>query len=111
MTELNTTLSQSELNYLKDLVNSGDRAGYYVAYYNMTGSDQSIEQARQWGRSKLKIKIRNYFQIFNTIILHRPRLAPGWREAGFLFRHSENFFGRMAFAPQGHSKRNVSISI
>jgi len=46
MTELTNALTKAELDYLEDLLNSGDRAGYYIAYYNMTGSDQTLEQAQ-----------------------------------------------------------------
>jgi VCBS repeat-containing protein len=39
-------LSGGELAYLDKLVGAGDRGGYYLAYYNMTGSLQAIEQAK-----------------------------------------------------------------
>lgn len=39
-------LSTAELTYLEQLMKAGDRGGYYLAYYNMTGSLQAIEQAK-----------------------------------------------------------------
>jgi trimeric autotransporter adhesin len=45
-TEGRIALSQAELAYLQSLLNAGDRPGFYMAYYNMTGSEQAILQAQ-----------------------------------------------------------------
>ena len=41
-------LSQEEQDYLKSYLEAGDRAGFYIAYYNLTGNsnDQAIQQAQ-----------------------------------------------------------------
>ena len=41
-------LSQEEQDYLKSFLEAGDRAGFYIAYYNLTGNsnDQAIQQAQ-----------------------------------------------------------------
>ncbi|MEW6166909.1 MAG: hypothetical protein AB1651_04335 [Pseudomonadota bacterium] len=38
-------LSDLELGYLQNFVQAGDRGGLYSAYYNMTESDQTVQQA------------------------------------------------------------------
>ena len=40
------TLTQQEINELEELIESGDRTGYYVRYYELTGSEQTLMQAR-----------------------------------------------------------------
>ncbi|BAY73408.1 hypothetical protein NIES23_62360 (plasmid) [Trichormus variabilis NIES-23] len=39
-------ITQAELDYLWSFLDRGDRGGYYVALYNMTGNDQALEQAQ-----------------------------------------------------------------
>ena len=39
-------LTQQQFNQLQDLFNKGDRTGYYVKYYEFTGSDQTLEMAK-----------------------------------------------------------------
>ena len=39
-------LTDDELKYLESFLAAGDRAGFYVAYYNMTGSKQAVQQAQ-----------------------------------------------------------------
>ena len=65
ITVVKSPLQESELQYLDDILLSGDRAGYYLAYYNISyaltagdvdagssylygyqGSDQALEQAQ-----------------------------------------------------------------
>jgi len=35
-------VDQREIDYLSDFLTAGDRAGFYIAYYNMTGSLHEI---------------------------------------------------------------------
>ncbi|MEM8561040.1 MAG: calcium-binding protein [Pseudomonadota bacterium] len=44
--EENLALTDAELSYLRGFLVAGDRGGFYMAYYNMTGSQQAIEQAQ-----------------------------------------------------------------
>lgn len=39
-------ISQQEFDYLQSFLDLGDRGGYYMALYNMTGNEQCIEQAQ-----------------------------------------------------------------
>jgi hypothetical protein len=39
-------LTQQELKALSTLVNEGDRAGFYMAYNAMTGSNEAVLQAK-----------------------------------------------------------------
>jgi hypothetical protein len=39
-------LTAQEQAYLNSFLKAGDRGGFYVAYYNMTGSEQALEQAQ-----------------------------------------------------------------
>jgi Ca2+-binding RTX toxin-like protein len=39
-------LTAEELGMLKDLLNAGDRGGYYMAYHAMTGSREALVQAK-----------------------------------------------------------------
>jgi hypothetical protein len=37
-------LTKAETDYLQSFLSAGDRGGFYLAYYNMTGSAQALEQ-------------------------------------------------------------------
>ena len=37
-------LTQKELDYLEQFLTAGDRGGFYMAYYNMTGNEEAILQ-------------------------------------------------------------------
>ncbi len=39
-------LTQRELDYLQNFLNAGDRSGFYMAYYTMTGSQGALLQAQ-----------------------------------------------------------------
>jgi len=39
-------VTQQELDYLDNFLRRGDRGGYYMALYNMTGVTQALEQAQ-----------------------------------------------------------------
>ncbi len=39
-------LTNVELKYLQSFLDAGDRGGFYLAYHNMTGSAQALEQAK-----------------------------------------------------------------
>lgn len=39
-------LTSQQLSELKSIINSGDRAGYYIKYYEFTGSKASLEMAK-----------------------------------------------------------------
>ena len=39
-------ITQTELDYLEKLLDANDRAGFYIAYYNMTGNNNAILQAQ-----------------------------------------------------------------
>ena len=39
-------MDQRELDYLSNFLEAGDRGGFYLGYYNMTGSEQAFEQAQ-----------------------------------------------------------------
>lgn len=39
-------ISDAELKYLDDLLRHGDRGGYYMALYNMTGQEEALLQAQ-----------------------------------------------------------------
>lgn len=39
-------LTQTELGQLKELLDAGDRAGFYLAYYGMTGNTEALLTAR-----------------------------------------------------------------
>ena len=39
-------ITETELDYLESFLEAGDRVGFYVAYYNMTGSAGALLQAR-----------------------------------------------------------------
>jgi hypothetical protein len=39
-------LSQAELNAFDDMLKAGDRAGFYMTYYAMTDSAESLLQAK-----------------------------------------------------------------
>jgi RTX calcium-binding nonapeptide repeat (4 copies) len=39
-------LTPQELDYLQDLLDAGDRGGFYLAYYNMTGREQALIEGR-----------------------------------------------------------------
>jgi hypothetical protein len=43
-------LTEIDLNYLQSFLDAGDRGGFYLAYHNMTGSEQALEQ-NNWGQS------------------------------------------------------------
>jgi hypothetical protein len=39
-------IDQREVDYLSDFLAAGDRAGFYIGYYNMSGSEQAFEQSQ-----------------------------------------------------------------
>jgi hypothetical protein len=39
-------LSQNDVAQLQARINAGDRAGFYIAYHNMTGSTEALLQAQ-----------------------------------------------------------------
>src|SRR4051812_15865988 len=40
------SLTQNDLNQLQARIEAGDRAGFYILYYNLTGSEQALVQAQ-----------------------------------------------------------------
>jgi len=47
-------MDQRELDYLSNFLAAGDRGGFYLGYYNMTGSEQAFEQAQISTLSEVK---------------------------------------------------------
>ncbi|MEM7425521.1 MAG: calcium-binding protein, partial [Pseudomonadota bacterium] len=45
-TQTKASLTQEEIDLLDQLLMSGDRGGYYMAYHAMTGSDEAVLQAK-----------------------------------------------------------------
>jgi hypothetical protein len=41
-----TSLTQANLDQLQARIDAGDRAGFYISYYNFTGSEQALIQAQ-----------------------------------------------------------------
>ena len=39
-------LTQPEVDYLENVLFSGNRTAFYIAYYNMTGNEEAIIQAK-----------------------------------------------------------------
>jgi preprotein translocase subunit SecD len=39
-----SSLTQADLNQLQARIDAGDRAGFYILYYNLTGSEQALTQ-------------------------------------------------------------------
>ena len=40
------SITSEELNYLQSFLDVGDRGGFYIALYNMTGNDGAILQGQ-----------------------------------------------------------------
>src|ERR1051325_7088261 len=40
------SVTQNDLNQLQARIDAGDRAGFYIEYYNLTGSQQALAQAQ-----------------------------------------------------------------
>jgi hypothetical protein len=40
------SLTQANLNQLQERIDAGDRAGFYILYHNLTGSEQALTQAQ-----------------------------------------------------------------
>jgi hypothetical protein len=40
------SITQSDLSQLQARIDAGDRAGFYILYYNLTGSEQALVQAQ-----------------------------------------------------------------
>ena len=41
-----SSLTQADLNQLQAQIDAGDRAGFYILYHNLTGSEQALTQAQ-----------------------------------------------------------------
>lgn len=54
----NVALTQVEMDYLRSFLDTGDRSGFYMAYYCMTGQDQAAVQAQI---SSFRYKLRNCY--------------------------------------------------
>lgn len=53
-----TAISSEEQSYLQLFLNSGDRSGFYYAYYNFVAMEGSLLGASPWGKEEASLQAK-----------------------------------------------------